>query len=316
MDNERMPEATPKRRRLVRELQPKLIGHFMEVAAHLSISRAARAMNMTQSAMSKSIKQLEDRLGVPLLERLPRGVRLTAYGDILMRRGRLIERELSYAVTEVNTLKGGATGAVRIGAGLVWSQHFLPPIIARFQKSYPAVRVELATGVINTLVPALTGGELDIICVTLDFPDSVEIVKERLVEVRHAIFARRSHPLAAKTHVLPANLQDYGWVALKNDYVGNSRLGAFFAANGLSPPNVRVELPVDLSMAAMLANSDYLGSLPAAMETTVRALGVVPISIKDAGLWSATAGAAYRATSYPTPAVNSFLAMLRESFQR
>jgi DNA-binding transcriptional LysR family regulator len=309
-----MTDAKQKLGRLVRELQPKLIGHFLAVVDHMTISRAAEVMNLTQPALSKSVKQLEDRLGVPLFERWPKGMKPTPYGEILARRARLIERELSYAVTEIQTLKGGASGSIRIGAGLVWSQKYLAPVIARFQAIYPGLRIELRPGVISTLVPALVGGDLDIICVTLDFPDSAEIVKEHLVEVQHAIFARADHPLTALAHVTAVDLHRYGWVGLKDDYVGNSRLGSFFAASGLGPPNIRIEVGADLGVIGLLASGDYLGSLPTAMESIARAMGVVLVSVGNAYLWVSAAGVAYRRTSYPTPAINNFLAMLRASF--
>jgi DNA-binding transcriptional LysR family regulator len=286
---------------LVRELQPKLIAHFLAVADNEGISRAAEELHLTQPALSKSLKQLEDRLGVPLFERHPTGVRLTPYGQILARRGRIIERELSHAVAELHTLKGGASGSIRIGGGLLWSQLYLPPVIAEFQRIHEGVTVELRSGVIDTLVPALIGGDLDIICTTLDFPESPEVVKELLVRVCHAVYARAGHPLASRKNLTAADVHRCGWVALKNDYVGTSRLGAFFAANGLGPPNVRIELTADVTLLELLATSDLLGSLPIAMENTARARGVVPILVGDADLWASQAGVAYRKTSYPTP---------------
>jgi DNA-binding transcriptional LysR family regulator len=300
--------------RLNRELQPKLIAHFLAVADHGAISRAADELHLTQPALSKSLKQLEDRLGVPLFERHPTGVKLTPYGEVLARRGRIIERELSYAVAELQTLKGGASGSIRIGGGLIWSQLYLPRVIAKFQRIHQGVKVEFRSGVIDTLVPALVCGDLDIICTTLDFPENPEVTKEHLVDVSHAIYARLGHPLAAKKNLTPAMLHDQGWVVLKNDYVGTSRLGAFFAANGLGPPTVRIELTADLTLMALLASSDLLGSLPIALEKTARAMGIAPILVGNADLWASQAGVAYRRTSYPAPAVNNFLALLRESF--
>jgi DNA-binding transcriptional LysR family regulator len=314
LDHALTADVHKNRRRLSRELQPTLIAHFLAVADNQAISRAAQALHLTQPALSKSIKQLEDRLGVPLFERHPTGVKLTPYGEILAQRGRIIERELSYAVAELQTLKGGASGSIRVGGGLVWNQLYLPPVIAHFQHMYPGVKIELRSGVIDTLVPALVGGDLDIICTTLDFPVSPDITKEHLVEVRHAIFARSGHPLAGKPRVTAMDLHKYGWAALKNDYMGTSRLGAFFAGSGLSPPTIQVELPADLTMISLLANSDLLGSLPIALEQTAFVMGIVPILVNDADLWASQAGVAYRRTSYPTPAINSFLSTLREAF--
>lgn len=309
-----MPSAKRIHRGIIRDLQPKLISHFLAVADNLSISQAAEVLNLTQPALSKSIKQLEDRLGVPLFERWPTGVKLTQYGEVLARRARLIDRELSYAVTELQTLKGGASGVLRIGAGLIWSHKYLPPIIARFQKLHAGVSIELRSGVIDTLVPALIAGDLDVVCTTLDFPDSNDYVKEPLTEIRHGIFAAARHPLAGLARVTPEQLGQYGWVTLKSDYVGRNRLGSFFAANGLAPPNVRVELVADVAILSIIAASDYLCSLPKALADLAKNQRVVELAVAGANLWASTGGVAYRRTGYPAPAVKTLLAMLRESF--
>lgn len=299
---------------VTRELEPRLISHFLAVVDNHTISRAAEVLNLTQPALSKSIKQLEDRLGVVLFERWPTGVKATPYGEVLARRGRLIQRELSHAVTELHSMKGGATGIIRIGAGLVWLQNYLPPVISNFLEVRPGMQVELQTGVIDTLVPRLISGDLDIICTTLDFPDSSDIVKEPLVDVVHGIFARSGHPLTEQENIEPKDLAQWGWITLKNDYVGHNRLGSFFAANGLEPPSVRIEMNADMAILSMVTQSDHLCSLPIAFESIAVSQGVVPIGLSDSKLWSSKAGIAYRRTDYPAPAVNTLLTMIRESF--
>lgn len=301
-------------RGIIRDLQPKLISHFLAVADNLTISQAAEVLNLTQPALSKSIKQLENRLGVPLFERWPTGVKLTQYGEVLARRARLIDRELSYAVTELQTLQGGASGVLRVGAGLIWSEKYLPPIIAELQRIHGGVNVELRTGVIDTLVPALLAGDLDVVCTSLDFPDSNDFVKEPLIEIRHGIFASARHPLAERREATAEQLGQYGWVTFKNDYVGRNRLGSFFAANALAPPNVRVELVADVAIFSLVAASDYLCSLPKALAETARAHGLVELAIDGANLWTSTGGVVHRRTGFPVPAVKTFLSMLRESF--
>ena len=310
------PKVDPKKNHwgVTRELEPRLISHFLAVVDNNTISRAAEVLNLTQPALSKSIKQLEDRLGVVLFERWPTGVKMTAYGEVLARRGRLIQRELSHAVTELQSMKGGSKGIIKIGAGLVWSQNYLPPIIASFLDARPGMQVELSTGVIDTLVPRLASGDLDLICTTLDFPDSSEFVKEPLVDAVHSIFARADHPLSSQPTVEPKELEEWGWITLKNDYVGHNRLGAFFSAHGLDPPRVRMELEADLTILHMISNSDYLCSLPSAMQKIAANHGVIPVNIRDSKLWASTAGIAYRRTDYPAPAVNTFLTMMRDSF--
>lgn len=312
------PIVDPKKNHfsVTRELEPRLISHFLSVVDNRTISRAAEVLNLTQPALSKSIKQLEDRLGVVLFERLPTGVKMTAYGEVLARRGRLIQRELSHAVTELHSMKGGTVGVIRIGAGLVWSQNYLPPVLAGFLAARPGLQIEMQTGVIDTLVPRLVAADLDLICTTLDFPDSSDIVKEPLVQVTHGIFAREGHPLTEQETVSPNELADWGWITFRNDYVGHNRLGAFFVANRLEPPIVRMELAADLSILSTVALSDHLCSLPLAFQAVAAKQGVKLLKVRGSQLWSSTAGVAYRRTDHPAPAVNTLLAMIRDSFAK
>lgn len=299
---------------VTRELEPRLLSHFLAVADAGSISAAAVKMNLSQPALSKSIRHLEERLNVKLLNRFATGVELTPYGEALARRGRLIQREVSHAVTELHSMKGGTTGLVRIGAGLIWSAKYLPPILAKFLGARRGMKIEMCNGVIDTLIPQLTSGTLDLVCTTLDFPNSSDIVKESLVRVEHAIFARADHPLLAKSQVTPADLSPWGWVTLKDDYVGHNRLGAYFAANRLSPPIVRMEMAPDMSVISTIAQSDFLCTLPIEMEAIASAQRVVRLEADATQLWASNAGVAYRRTDYPAPATETLLALIREYF--
>ena len=136
------------------------------------MSAAAAELHISQPALTKSIRQLEDILGVELFERLPTGVVPTRFGEILARRTRLMDLEYRHAVAEIQAIKGGTGGTVNVGAGPVWAVRILPPIIAAFRRQQPKVKIKLRTGVIDTLVPALLGGELDVICASLDFPSA------------------------------------------------------------------------------------------------------------------------------------------------
>lgn len=300
--------------RVTRELEPRLLSHFLAVAETGSISAAAERLNLSQPALSKSIKQLEERLEVQLLKRLPTGTVLTHYGEALSRRGRSIQREVDHAVTELHSMKGGTKGVLRIGAGPAWSAIYLPPILAKFLEARPGISIEMQNGVIDTLLPKLNDGSLDIICTTLDFPNSSEIVKEPLLRVEHGLFARAGHSLLEIENLTPKSLEDWSWATLKGDYVGHNRLGAYFAANRMAPPTVRIEMVPDLSIVSMVAQSNLLCSLPLEMEKFAKARGVELLPLDAAELWSSKAGVAYRKTDYPPPASEALLGMIRDQF--
>jgi DNA-binding transcriptional LysR family regulator len=294
-------------------MHSRLLRHFIAVVEHKGMSAAAAELHISQPALTKSIRQLEDILGVELFERLPTGVVPTRFGEILARRTRLMDLEYRHAVAEIEAIKGGAGGTIRIGAGPVWSVRVLPPIIAAFRRQQPRVKIALRSGVIDTLVPALLAGELDIICAALDFPSHPEIVKEHLVEFRHVLIARTEHPLADRQDIKAAELLDYPWLALINDYVGASRVNSFFAANELLPPRIAVETTSTSSLINLLKEDDFIVNIPTLMLPYAETFGLKRLAVRGT-LWDAPAGIAYRATKSPVPAVNAFCALIRAHF--
>jgi DNA-binding transcriptional LysR family regulator len=287
--------------------------HFLAVVEHKGITSAAEAVHISQPALTKSIRQLEDNLGVTLFKRLPNGVVPTHFGEILARRVRLMDLEYRHALTEIQAIKGGAGGTINIGAGPVWMAQILPPIIAEFHRQQPKITIKLRSGVIDTLVPALLAGEIDVICASLDFPTHPEIVKEHLTEIHHVLVARAKHPLAGRKEIAPAQLLDYPWLAIVNDYIGTSRVNSFFAANELEPPRIAVETTSTSGILSLLQAGDFIVNIPTLMLPYAEAFGIKRLAVRGT-LWESPAGIAYRATKLPIPAINAFYALVRSHF--
>ncbi len=290
-----------------------LLQHFLAVADHRGITAAAKAIHITQPALTKSIRQLEQLLGVTLFERLPNGVVLTRFGEVFSRRVRLMDLEYRHAIEEIEAMKGGTRGTLTIGAGPVWMARLLPPVITQFQGQKPNIRIQLVGGVIDTLVPALLAGKLDVICSALDFPSHPEIVKEHLTEISHAFVVSARHPLAKQRDAAPAALLEYPWATLTNNFVGNARVNSFFSANGLRPPRIDVETNSTANLIGLLAAGHYIAILPSLMVPMAEALGLKLLAMPGT-LWDAPAGIAYRATTVPVPAINAFCALVRSHF--
>jgi len=287
---------------------------FLAVVDHHGITAAANILHISQPALTKSIRQLEESLGIKLFERLPTGVVPTRYGEILARRVRLMNLEFDHAVAEIDAVKGGTSGTIHIGGGPVWMVKFLPPAIAELCRQRPGIKVKLTSGVINTLVPALLGGEIDIICTTLDFPNHPELQKEHLVDISHVVVAREKHPFAARKLVTPKDLLGFPWVVLRDDQVGRGRLGSFFAANDLKPPPIAAESSSATSILHLLKEGDFLGHIPDPMLPLATALGLVKLPVKGT-FWHSSAGMAFRVTRHPLPAVTGLRGILRAMFK-
>jgi DNA-binding transcriptional LysR family regulator len=290
-------------------MHSRLLVLFLTTAEHLNITAAAKMLNLTQPALTRSIKQLEVILGVTLFERLPSGVALTRQGEILARRVKLMELEYHHALAEMSALEKGMVGTLRIGAGPVWITTILPPVVAAFHAQYPKVKVNLNSGVIDTLVPALMNGEIDLVCSTLDFPSQAEVVKEPLIKIRHAVVAREGHPLCELETVAAADLAKFPWLVLANDHVGTSRIGSYFVANGVAPPTIAVET-TSIGLFKILREGDFLAHFPTQMLPDAEKYGLRRIA-QEGTFWEADAGIAYRRTSSPMRAVDSFVTILR-----
>lgn len=291
-------------------IQSRKINHFLAVAEHLNFTAAATQLNISQPALSRSIKQLEEGLGVPLLERLPTGVVLTRYGEILARRARLIKLDAEHTLSEISALKTGSGGKLRIGAGPLWATVYLPPAIAALQRQHPGYQVAITSGVIDTLVPTILAGQIDTFCSSLDFPDHPELEKVHLVDVSHVVVARNEHPLHEKDFVAPEELIDFPWITMKADYVGRNRIGSYFVSHSLEPPRASIVVGPGIHSLDILHHADYLTTIPAAMLPVARIVGVNRINI-DGKFWDSPAGLVYRKSNVPLPIISSLVAILR-----
>jgi DNA-binding transcriptional LysR family regulator len=290
-------------------MHSRLLRHFLGVVEKRNITAAAEALNISQPALTRSIRQLEKTVGVPLFERLPTGVALTKQGEVLARRAKQMELEYRHALSEIRALEQGMSGVLRIGAGPMWVAMILPGVIAAFHKQHPKIKVRLTEGAIDSIVPALTAGEIDLACVTLSFPSQPELVKEPLLAVRHALVARADHPLAGRGVIAAEELARFPWVVLANDSIGTGRIGSYLVANGLEPPQIAVEA-TSIAMLRVLEESDALGLIATGMVDFAKRFGLVDIP-HEGTFWEAEAGLAYLRSNRPPRAVESFKSMIR-----
>src|ERR1700678_131684 len=127
------------RRESGRSMHSRLLRHFLGVVEKRNITAAAEALNISQPALTRSIRQLEKTIGVPLFERLPTGVVLTKQGEVLARRVKLMELEYRHALSEISALEQGMTGVLRVGGGPLWVSMILPDVITAFHQQFPKV---------------------------------------------------------------------------------------------------------------------------------------------------------------------------------
>jgi len=290
-------------------VQSRLLRSFLAVAEKCSITEAAEMLNVSQPALTKSMQRLEGELGVKLFDRIAVGVRLTDHGEILLHHVKVMDNEYRHAVARIEALRGGRSEVLRIGAGPVWMVSLLPPIIGRFQAEHSGVNLSLIGGIIDTLVPALANGELDLICASLDFPRRSDIIKHPLVDMRHVLITAPTHPLTEADNVDASDVQDMPWMVLKGDHVGNERISSFFAAKGLKPPHIAFETTSIHSLLQGLRSGEYIAHIPSQMMPLAIENGLQAIKMRKS-IWETKAGYAYRTSSTLSEPTKAFIALL------
>jgi len=157
-----LPSSTAGRARK-RLRPPRLLTYVDAVARHGSIRKAADALNVASSALNRQILDLELDLGSALFERLPRGVRPTAAGEVFLSYARQAISELTAVQSQVERLRGLVRGQVGVAAVESVAGELLPAAITRFQAAHRNVRFNVRIGVPEELVGALIADQVDLI---------------------------------------------------------------------------------------------------------------------------------------------------------
>jgi len=181
--------------------------YFDEVARRGSIRRASEHLNIAPSAVDRQIIQLEQHLGLPLFERMPQGLRLTAAGEILLEAVRRYRRDFGKARSQIDNLQGLRRGEVGIalveGATELLMKH-LAPIHAK----YPAIAFRIQVASSQTVMNLLLSGEHDV-GLTFDPPESHALRLERAVIYQLGVVVRPDHVLADREQISLAECADY-----------------------------------------------------------------------------------------------------------
>ncbi len=254
------------------------------LAHHGSIMHAAASAHMTQPAASKMLNELEHLVGVPLFERLPRGVKPTPYGEIMIRRASAALAEMDLAHHEVMTLRSGLGGRVAIGTVLTPATGLLPEAVLRLKQDHPRLHVAIEVDASKTLIARLRAGALEMVVGRILDPEADdELDFEPLSDEPHCIFARAGHPLADRADLGLADLADAGWILPAQGSILRDRLNALFVSAGLRLPAQTIETTSLPMITQLLVRSDMVVALPREVVRTQVELGqlvALPIGLE------------------------------------
>jgi LysR family pca operon transcriptional activator len=220
---------------------------LIAIAEQGSLVRAADALAITQSAVSKTIAELENIVARRLLVRTNKGVTLTTSGRILLRYAGSSLRTLREGLDSIAESPGEDAPVVVIGALPNVAATVLPRALQRFAAEVPQSRVRVCTGSNGQLVALLRQGELDLLVGRLAEPSDMQGLSFEHLYTEKLIFAvRAGHPLAGRSQIAPAELVHYRLVLPDAGTRIRESADQFFMATGIGVPKEQIET-IDVS---------------------------------------------------------------------
>lgn len=206
---------------------------FEAVARHLSFSRAAEELHLTQPAVSIQVKQLERHAGLPLFEQLGRRLHLTAAGAELLQHARAIIgqfRDAEQALAALKGLRGGVLNVAVISAG----DYFFPRLLAQFCRRHEDIRIALGVCNRQELLRRLAENATDL-AILLRPPDGEEVVAEPFAPQPQVIVAAPDHPLARRRRLPLVALADEKFIVRERGSDTRVSMDEVFAERGFRP---------------------------------------------------------------------------------
>lgn len=260
----------------------RLLAYFRAAVEAENITKAAERLNVAQPTLSKALKLLETQLGVELLERHAHGVTPTAIGRRLMVHAQLISVQLDEALAEVESLRVGASGRVRVGAGPSWVRRLLPEAVAALLAETPEVDVSVTTGFDMRLLAGLSDGALDFVVAEKPLVGEDQDYSYRpLTRDDLIVCARSEHPLAGRRHIPVEEALALRWALPGDLSLARRKLAGRMALLGVAQPTKVVTSTSITFLFGFALKTDALVYTTRSMLRTPEAAGLVEIDLPE-----------------------------------
>jgi DNA-binding transcriptional LysR family regulator len=287
------------------------IEYFSVIAEHRHLGRAAEALKLSASALTKCLRRLERALQVKLVTRTSKGVALTPEGAVLHAHAQRLQVSLTDVAREVSELSRGVSDQLRVGAlpGFAVDSLVTAASVALFDEPSKVV-LTVSIGERDTMLPALRNGDLDLFVTAIPSVPYDGVVLEHLHEDDFLVCAAANHRLAKRKQVTLADLAQESW-AMTNRIEFWPTFARAFADNGLPPPRIALVTIVTSLMVRTIASTQLLGFVSRGVFDQARSeLPLVELPLNKV-LWHRRLGIGYRKDAYLSPAARRFIDFLK-----
>ena len=293
-------------------MDTRLLRYFTACVEHRTMLAAAEAVHISQPALSKAIANLEVELGVTLLDRRPRGVAPTPFGDTLYRYAKMIDSDIRRAVAEIDAQRGMTRGTIVIGVIPTMSE-VMGRVAQEVLHRHPGLRLKLRVAFSSELTPALLEGELDFAVLLLPGDDrSPGLAFSPLLRTGPVVVVRRKHPLTGGGKASLKELAAFDW--LVPDYPASHRaiVHRAFLDAGLPPPTASIDVSTIIFFYDLIRQSDLVTVAPSTLLSARSGSDLVALDT-DFVFPPEQVGMAYREHSTLLPGAKAVMQLVREA---
>jgi DNA-binding transcriptional LysR family regulator len=283
--------------------------YFETIAELEHLGRAAERLHRSPPALTKCIRRLEESLGMALFERVGRGIRLTAAGQALKRRAKVLDVAMEDTLREIEAVAKGASGDLRIGVAPTMAQYLLPGACRAFLETAKDVKITTLIGMSRFLRDALNAGEIDMAITVSTVED--DLVAHPIVDDDVVVVAGTNHEIF-RGRATVRDLARYRWVLPIDSYDSEIRhfVDSAFKRHKLPPPSVQIETNSVTFLPNMIAATDLLSFI----SRRNLGRGHVAAPLREVRLKEMTMrrqfALLYRKDAYMTPAGRKFADLL------
>ncbi len=248
-------------------MTPKTLEYFAAIYAHRSLGKASAELGISQPALSKSLRALEEEIGAPLFLRHPWGMEPTKFGHTFSSHSTAIGKQFGALHRDIHALLHAQLGSVQVGMNLGAATALAPGAILSLAAIRPGIRIGLVEGLYENLVGGVLSGALDLAITTaplLELPSALAF--EPLFDDPFAVAMAKNHPMAGYALEGDASvLLSYPWVLPPDEGMLRPRIVEMFKRLGLRAPVPRVEAVSFTAVLELLCAGQFLTLQPASV---------------------------------------------------
>ncbi len=206
-----------------------------------SFSRAAQAKNMTQSAMSRLVKSLEEELGITLLHRKGKAVIPTGEGRVFYEHAKKILDDYVRMQQDINTARRSAKGSLRLGSSRTPAAHLLPQVLYDFSKVHSAIRIHLSVCRTSSVLRDLRDGKIDVGIIE-GTVRSDGLFPEAFIDDEVVLIAPENHPLTRKKPVTIQDLSSEAFILPDRESATRELVDGYFSEAGIDARALKIRM--------------------------------------------------------------------------